>query len=74
MAFFIGIACPWILVAWFLLVNLRRSGDPSFGQWRSEPSMFFGGPGTEGATSSATASVAPPAVQSRPETAAATAH
>lgn len=44
MAFFIGIACPWLLVAVFLMMMHRRAEDPTAGQWRSQPSTFFGGP------------------------------
>ena len=74
MAFFIGIACPWILVAWFLLVNQRRAADPTFGQWRAEPSMFFGGPIAEEASSSRPAIQPPSPPPSGPAAAASTVH
>lgn len=64
MSFFIGIAGPWLLVAVFLVMMHRRSEDPTAGQWRSQPSTFFGGPAIEeAAPSSTTASGHVPAAQ-----------
>lgn len=45
MAFFIGIGCSWLLVAVMMLWAHRRAENPETGQWRSEPSNLFGGPG-----------------------------
>ena len=50
MGFFIGIACPWLLIAALLLWSHRRGEDPTTGQWRAEPSLFFGGPVAEEAS------------------------
>ncbi|GJE57203.1 MULTISPECIES: hypothetical protein [Methylobacterium] len=44
MSFFIGIGCSWLLVAVMMLWAHRRAENPETGQWRSEPSTFFGGP------------------------------
>lgn len=46
MTFFIGIAGPWLVVALLLFIEHRRAEneDATTAHWRSQPSLFFGGP------------------------------